>query len=102
MKKDCQLTNKQLTRLLPKVLERIAAMQKDRPDLIVAAWQEIIGEKYAPMAKAVGFESGILLVKVQNSASYSLLAQYEKSRLLQMLRKRFPSIEIKTIHFRIG
>lgn len=102
MRKDCQVTNKQLARLLPKMLERIAAIQKDRPDLIVAAWQEIIGEKYAPMAKAIGFENGILLVKVQNSTLYSLLAQHEKNRLLQMLRKRFPSIEIKTIHFRIG
>jgi predicted nucleic acid-binding Zn ribbon protein len=84
------------------MLERIAAMQKDRPDLLVATWQEIIGEKIAPMAKAVGFENGILIVTVSNSTLYSLLAQHEKSRLLQMLRKRFPLIEIKTIHFRIG
>ena len=84
------------------MLERIAAMQKDRPDLIVSAWQEIIGEKFAPMAKAIGFENGILTVKVSNSTLYSLLAQHEKKRLLQMLRKKFPSIEIKTIHFRIG
>lgn len=102
MQKDCRITNKMLTKLLPKMLERIAAMQKDRPDLIVATWREIIGEKFAPMAQAIGFENGILLVKVSNSTLYSLLAQHEKKRLLQMLRKRFPSIEIKTIHFRIG
>lgn len=84
------------------MLERIAALQKDRPDLIVSAWQEIIGEKFAPMAKAIGFEKGILMVKVSNSTLYSLLAQHEKKRLLQILHKKFPSIEIKTIHFRIG
>lgn len=102
MQKDCRITNKTLIKLLPKMLERIAAMQKDRPDLILATWREIIGEKFAAMAKAIGFENGILLVKVSNSTLYSLLAQHEKKRLLQMLRKRFPSIEIKTIHFRIG
>jgi hypothetical protein len=102
MRKDSRLTNKLLVNLLPKMLEQIAAMQKDRPDLIVSAWQEIIGEKFSPMAKAIGFENGILMVKVSNSTLYSLLAQHEKKRLLQMLRKKFPSIEIKTIHFRIG
>ncbi|MGL4540208.1 MAG: DUF721 domain-containing protein [Candidatus Rhabdochlamydia sp.] len=102
MRKDSRLTNKLLVNLLPKMLERIAAMQKDRPDLIVSAWQEIIGEKFSAMAKAIGFENGILMVKVSNSTLYSLLAQHEKKRLLQMLRKKFPSIEIKTIHFRIG
>lgn len=102
MRKDSRLTNKLLVNLLPKMLERIAAMQKDRPDLIVSAWQEIIGKDLAIMAKAVGFEKGILMVKVSNSTLYSLLAQHEKKRLLQMLRKKFPSIDIKTIHFRIG
>lgn len=102
MRKDSCLTNKLLVNLLPKMLERITARQKARPDLIVSAWQEIIGEKFAPMAKAVGFEKGILMVKVSNSTLYNLLAQHEKKRLLQILRKKFPSIEIKTIHFRIG
>lgn len=102
MRKDSRLTNKLLVNLLPKMLERIAAMQKDRPDLIVSAWQEIIGKDLGRMAKAIGFEKGILMVKVSNSTLYSLLAQHEKKRLLQMLRKKFPSIDIKTIHFRIG
>ncbi|VHO02618.1 DUF721 domain-containing protein [Candidatus Rhabdochlamydia sp. T3358] len=102
MRKDSRLTNKLLVNLLPKMLERIAAMQKDRPDLILSAWQEIIGKDLAVMAQAIGFEKGILMVKVSNSTLYSLLAQHEKKRLLQMLRKKFPSIDIKTIHFRIG
>ena len=102
MRKDSRLTNKLLVNLLPKMLEHIAAMQKNRPDLIVSAWQEIIGEYLAVMAQAKKFKKGILMVKVSNSTLYSLLAQHEKKRLLQMLRKKFPSIDIKTIHFRIG
>jgi hypothetical protein len=95
-------TNKQIRDLLPKVLEEIGARHKDRPDLIIQTWPEIIGDKLAPMTKAVAFEKGILTVKVSNSTLYSLLSQHERPRLLQCLKKRFPAIEIKNIYFRIG
>jgi hypothetical protein len=96
------LTNKQLKDLLPKVLGHIGAMHRDRPDLILAAWPQIIGEKLASMTRAVSFEKNILVVKVSNSSLYSLLSQHERGRLLKSLREKFPSIEIKNIHFRIG
>lgn len=95
-------TNKQLKDVLPKVLGAIGALHKDRPDLILAAWPEIIGKTQASMTKAVAFEKGILYVKVSNSPLYSLLAQHERKRLLRHLKERFPSVEIKNIHFRIG
>lgn len=96
------LTNKQMKDLLPKVLSQIGAIFRDRPDLILAAWPQIIGEKLAPMAKAVCFEKGILVVKVSNSTLYSLLSQHERGRLLKNLREKFPTVEIKNIHFRVG
>jgi hypothetical protein len=96
------LTNKQLKDLLPKVLGNIGAMHRDRPDLILAAWPQIIGEKHASMTKAVSFEKGVLSVKVSNSTLYSLLSQHERGRLLKSLRAKFPSVEIKNIQFRIG
>jgi hypothetical protein len=96
------LTNKQMKDLLPKVLGKIGAIHRERPDLILAAWPLIIGEKLAPMAKAVSFEQGILVVKVGNSTLYSLLSQHERGRLLKCLREKFPSVGIKNIHFRIG
>jgi hypothetical protein len=96
------LTNKQLKDLLPKVLGNIGAVYRDRPDLILAAWPQIIGEKLASMAQAISFEKGILVVKVRNSTLYSLLSQHERGRLLKSLRGKFPSVEIKNIHFRIG
>jgi hypothetical protein len=99
---DLRLTNKQMKDLLPKVLGKIGAVHRDRPDLILAAWPHLIGEKLAPMTKAVQFESGILVVNVSNSTLYSLLAQHERKRLLTGLRKKFPSVEIKNIHFRMG
>jgi hypothetical protein len=98
----CATTNKQIKDLLPKVLDQIGALHRDRPDLILLAWPEIIGAKLAPMTKPVTFEKGILTVKVSNSTLYSLLSQHERARLLQCLRQRFPAVEIKNIYFRMG
>ena len=96
------LTNKHLKDLLPKVLGSIGAMHRDRPDLVMAAWPLVIGEKHASMTKAVSFDKGVLFVKVSNSTLYSLLSQHERGRLLKSLREKFPSVEIKNIQFRIG
>ncbi len=41
--------------LLPKVLNEINMIHRDRPDLILAAWPQIIGDKLAAMTKAVAF-----------------------------------------------
>ena len=95
-------TNQELADLLPKFLNSIGALHRDRPDLIVAAWPDIIGAKLAPMTKAVSFENGVLTVKVNNSTLYSLLSQHERGKLLKCLREKFPSVGIKNIHFRIG
>lgn len=96
------LTNRQLRDLLPKVLEDIGALHRDRPDLVVAAWPEVIGEKLGPMTRATSFEQGILYVKVRYSTLYSLLVQHERERLLRSLREKFPSIKIRNIHFAVG
>lgn len=97
-----QSTNREMKSLLPRLLGQIAEMHKERPDLILAAWPEIIGRKLAPMTKAVSFEGGILFVKVNNSTLYSLLAQHERQRLVTCLRGRFPAVQIKNIVFRLG
>ena len=93
---------KTLQDLLPKFLEKITKIHEERGDLILAAWPEVIGEKLAPMTKAVSFERGVLKVKVKNSTLYSLLSQHEKLRLLKSLKDRFPRTEIHNIVFRIG
>ena len=98
----CQTTNKQIRDLLPRILDQISALHSDRPDLIVQAWPEIIGSKLSPMTKAMSFEKGVLTVKVSNSTLYSLLSQHERARLLHCLKQRFPVVEIKNIHFRMG
>jgi hypothetical protein len=95
-------TNKQIKDLLPGILKGITDAQRERPDLILAAWPGLIGDKLAPMTKATAFTSGILIVKVNNSTLYSLLKTQERMRLLLKLREQFPAAHIKNIDFRIG
>jgi hypothetical protein len=95
-------TTSDMRDLLPRLLGKIGVAHKERPDLILLAWPEVIGEKLAPMTKAVSFADGILVVKVNNSTLYSLLSQHERGRLLKSLREKFPAAGIKNIAFRLG
>lgn len=97
-----QVTTHKIHDLLPIVLSKINSVYQLQPDLILAMWPEIIGAQLAGMTQAVSFNEGILSVKVKNSTLYSLLNQHEKTRLLSLLRKKFPQAQIKTISFRIG
>jgi len=96
------ITTRRVSDLLTNALSKIDVTFQGRPDLLLAAWPDIIGPKFAPMAVAVSFQEGVLYVKVKNSTLYSLLNQHEKIRLLNALRKRFPKLVIKTILFRMG
>ncbi len=95
-------TSKQISALLPAVLDRIQGTHKERPDLLLAAWPEVIGEKHAKMTSAQSFRDGVLTIKVKNATLHSLLVQHEKARLLKVIKEKFPSIGIHNIIFRIG
>lgn len=97
-----EITTYQLGELVPRVLSKITHDYRQGADLIMAVWPEIIGPSLSPMAEATSFTDGVLTVKVKNSTLHSLLSQNEKSRLLNLLRQKFPHVDIKTIYFRIG
>jgi len=101
MRHETEPTGRSIRQLLPKMLEQIVALQKMRPDLVLLAWPDLIGAKFAPMTEAVSFAEKILQVKVKNSTVYSLLVQ-ERVRLVKSLKEQFPKIEIRNIVFRIG
>ena len=84
------------------MLQSINKNYRQQPEMIVKGWSDVVGEKMAPMAKAVSFEEGVLFVRVSNSTLYSLLAQQERPRLLKKLREKFPSTTIQNIVFRMG
>lgn len=96
------VTSRHLRDLMPDVLLKITESFSDRPDLVLAAWPDIIGPHLAPMTQAVSFVEGVLIVKVKNSSLYSLLSGREKMRLIHALKAKFPKIFIKTILFKIG
>lgn len=96
------VTTRRVSDLLTNALSRIGHSYQARPDLILAAWPEIVGQRFSSMTEAVSFQEGVLNVKVKNSTLYSLLNQNDKPRLLNILRKRFPRVLIKTIVFRMG
>lgn len=97
-----ELTTHQLSDVLPQVLVNVSDAYKERPDLIIAAWPEIIGPKLASMTQAVSFYDGKLLVKVKNSTLFSLLNQHDKPKLLFKLKQQFPKHNIKNIVFKMG
>lgn len=88
--------------ILPAVLEGIGRVYQERPDLVMKAWPEVIGEKIAVMTQVVSFIDGVLVVKVRNSTLHSLLSQNDKPRVLKSLRQKFPHIQIKNIVFCLG
>ncbi len=96
------VTTHRMSELLPQVLGRIEKVYSDRPDLILAAWPEIIGPQLATMTRAISFTHGVLLVKVNNSTLYSLLSRIERPKILRRLQTRFPTASVKDVQFRLG
>lgn len=95
------VTTRRIGEVLPAVLAEIGDSFKDRPDLILASWPEIIGPKLASMTEAESFKLGVLTIKVKNSTLHSLL-QHEKGKVLANLRQKFPRVNIVNLIFRIG
>ena len=95
-------TTKKMGDVLPSVLSFVEKVFADRPDLILAAWPDVIGSKFAGMTRAESFVEGVLTVRVANSTLLSLLSQYEKPKLLAKLKERFPSSLIGQLVFKIG
>lgn len=96
------LTTHSIGEVLSTVMSRIGGAYKDCPELVLAAWPDILGAKLAPMTQPMSFVDGILTVKVKNSTLYSLLSQHEKPRLLAALRQKFPKLQIRNIVLRVG
>ena len=93
---------KNISSLLPKILGEIDDTYSKQPGRILKAWPEIIGPRLASMTEASFLKKGVLLVKVKNSALYSLLQQHEKKRLLNALQEKFSKEAVCNIVFRLG
>lgn len=97
-----KVTTHHLTDVIPYVLSKIDDTYRERADLIIAAWPDIIGPQLAGMTQVIAFNDGVLTVKVKNSTLHSLLNQHDKPKLLLNLKQKFPKHQIRNIIFRIG
>lgn len=97
-----RLPHTTLREVLPQVLSRLEGVFRDRGEEVLRGWSHVIGDTFSHMTFAESFREGVLHVVVSNSPLYNLLVQYEHARLLQELRRAFPSISIKGIRFRVG
>lgn len=95
-------TTRKISDLLVAALSKLNDCCQERPDLILAAWPEIIGSRHASMTQAVSFFEGVLVVKVKNSTLHSLLSRHEKYRILAVIQQKFPKSNIQNIVFRIA
>ncbi len=96
------LTNHSFAHLLGSQLQSIRHKINQRPDGVLMAWSEIVGEEISRHTKAHRFAEGVLTVLVNNATLYSLLRQHEKQRLLRQIQKKFPRTRIATIRFQMG
>lgn len=95
-------TSKLLSEILPQFAKQFAKEDFFDPSLALKTWPDVIGSSLAGMTSAEKFVDGILYVRVTNSSLYSLLAGYEKQKLLQRMQEILPSSQIRDIFFRIG
>lgn len=65
-------------------------------------WAEAVGSRGAAETRVNGIRRGILEVVVGNAILLQELAQYEKRRLLEKLRKGLPGTTITDLRFRAG
>ncbi len=84
-------------------MHNVSVKCKQQPQLVVAAWPNVIGEPFSTMTKAVRFDEGTLFVNVSNSTLLSILNRApDRQRLLKALQDAVPGSQIRTISFRIG
>lgn len=84
------------------LMQEITHTIQERPDLVLAAWPELMGPQVASMTEAVSFVDGVMNINVKNATLLSLLNQTERSRILARLKSRFPKMTFVSIAFRMG
>ncbi len=97
-----KVTTKKLKDLLPKTLAGIRKQSQIPTTQIQRYWPEVVGDKISQMSSVEKYSEGVLSIKVQNATLLSLLAQYEKQKILKQYRKYFPNVSFEDARFRLG
>lgn len=101
-RKATDTTFKSIQEILPNVLQDIEKSVSNPIETFRENWKLIVGEKVARFSRIEAFEDNKLKVVVLHPALLNLLSYQEKTKILRMLRQKFPDIQIVDILFRIG
>lgn len=95
-------TTKHVRDLLKKATSHLKVELNGEQELIENIWQEVIGERFFLYTKVKNFHKNCLYINVSQATLRSVLATYEKQRLLTALREKLPMLTIKNIVFCLG
>ncbi len=95
-------TGRLLKNLLSEVMVQIDSRANGSKIEILHFWSEIVGKEMGKRTRASSFNRGVLTVHVASSALLDFLVSYEKQRILEKMKNRFPKVNFKNIIFRIG
>jgi hypothetical protein len=93
-------THKPIQKVLPKIFKNMNRVYKVEGQDVVAAFIEVIGDKWASMCQVQNFIHDILYVKVHHATLYSILVQENRDELLNKLRRKVPTVKINKIVLR--
>jgi hypothetical protein len=69
---------------------------------LVDNWPHIVGEHVGHLTKPLFIKQKVFYIAVKNATLYSLLNQYEKKRLTQIIKEKFPHLDLAKIVFKMG
>jgi predicted nucleic acid-binding Zn ribbon protein len=66
------------------------------------AWAEVVGVELQPQTRVLGLRRGVLEIEVRNAVLIQELANFQKRKLLEGLRKLLTGMTISDLKFRAG
>jgi hypothetical protein len=64
-------------------------------------WNEIAGERIAAETRVLNLRQGVLQIAVSNSSLLTELVSFQKTALLETIRKDHPDFQIRDLKFRL-
>lgn len=95
-------TTKHIKDLLRKATSHLKIELNDEKELIQKVWKDVIGERFFHYTCVKGYYKNCLYINVSQATLRSVLASYEKQRILASLKRKLPMLTIKNIVFCLG
>ncbi len=86
--------------LIKRLVDSIGARDERGVVPFVLAWPQIVGSDLAAHTKVLDIRNGAVLVGVDHPGWLQRL-HLEQNRIIGMIRRRFPSLEVRYMHFTV-